>query len=272
VRGGGADDRITDFVDSKGCEGDACSHQRDVVTQPIVASSRAGDDEVLAVPNDRRGRYVMPPAYRTMFLAWCVGGLPRVECRDDAEGAELLRQWGAALQLSVAKGSTLRQLANSVCLSINDVSQSPRAAGRNCWFTGRKLADSRWSGTATPAVCRIHRAATDDYPAAPLARVAMGFRTGKSRTASSLRCTSVRRWRATGRGRRADTRRARASSCPQEVKRVTSGVAPGGIADLAWWLNSGRRRCSSLTSLLRSSSRSTPAAAFCAKAVSDRSE
>ena len=101
-------------------------------------------------------------------------------------GAErLLRQWGVALQLSVAKGSTVRQLATRVCGSVNAEPGKGRAKGttplgRNRSFAGRKEAASCWSDTATAAVPRERGAAGEDYPEPPLARVALGSASGKA--------------------------------------------------------------------------------------------
>jgi hypothetical protein len=105
-------------------------------------------DVVLCVPNDCRGRYVLQPAARELFMTQCVRQLPRVHGGDDPEGLErLLWQWGAALQLCVFEGSSLRELLGHVCRGREPLDATPSnlipVPGRDKAFT-RRLRESAY--------------------------------------------------------------------------------------------------------------------------------
>ena len=112
--------------------------------------------DVLRVPNDCRGRYVMQPSARELFMIECVRQLPRVHGGSDPEATErLVWQWGAALQLCVARGSTLRALLQHVCrgrvvFSATTSGVDPPSVnvpGRDKAFTGRALVTESLAGT-----------------------------------------------------------------------------------------------------------------------------
>jgi hypothetical protein len=134
------------------------AHMREL--KPCVKDGGAAvaADEVLHVPADCYGRYVMPAAARALFVAWCVNGLPRTHGGSDADGFERLAwQWGAALQLCVAKGSSMRELLLHVCrgrtLPYPRPDEGPAEVpvpGRDRAFRGRALVAAPLGQASSP--------------------------------------------------------------------------------------------------------------------------
>jgi len=102
--------------------------------------------DALYVPDDGKGRYVVPAAYRVMFTGWCMDRLPRVHGGADSDGLErLLWQWGAALQLCVPKQASLGQLVEqmlhgAIVLPADAARAPPSPLGRGKAFKGRLVA------------------------------------------------------------------------------------------------------------------------------------
>jgi hypothetical protein len=122
-------------------------------------AAHAAEGAVLCVPTDCRGRYVMLPAARELFVAECVRQLPRVHGGDDPEGLDGAASVaeGAALQQCVFEGSSLRELLRLVCRGRECHPEQPDPGARTRQCVRARGDDSvRWQalrdapGTRTP--------------------------------------------------------------------------------------------------------------------------